>query len=123
MADLNKMMDNLESRSKKVSRELKELLGLYDGVFRQTQKEFQQERVASGNMDGLEDFYRLVNTLRRNRDIIGSLERGIRGMRPLNKFRFIEEEVPQSEDEAKKQPMDMYLSEPAEAEEPEDIDG
>jgi len=124
MADLNKMMDNLESRSKRLSKEIREFIGIYDNVFREANKEFQQERVAAGNMDGLEDFYRLVNTLKRNRDILGSLERGIRGMRPLNKFRFIEEEVPQSEEEAKDQPAEMYEYEPAEAEEPEEeIDG
>ena len=52
-----------------------------------------EERTASGGMTGLEDFYRMVQTIRRNRDVVGSTLRGLANLRPLAGFQVIEEEI------------------------------
>jgi hypothetical protein len=43
-------------------------------------------------MTGLEDFYRMIQTIRRNRDVIGSLVRGVINLRSLKEFKVVEED-------------------------------
>jgi hypothetical protein len=85
-------MADTKGRSERVSRELKGLLTSYESLYREANMTFMSERAASGTLDGLEDFYRLVNIIRRNRDVAGSLVRGLRSLRAMDKFRFVEEE-------------------------------
>jgi len=85
-------MSNLISKSLKIEKSLKDFFIEYENLFRESNNQFMSERSSSGTMDGLDDFYRLVNTIRRNRDVAGSLLRGFKNLRPINKFRFIEEE-------------------------------
>ncbi len=54
------------------------------------------QRMATGN-DGLEEFYRLLLLVRRNRDVIGSLNQGAKNLRPMGQFKFIEEDLPKRE--------------------------
>ena len=44
-------------------------------------------------MEGLEAFYLAVQTVRRNRDVIMSLAKGLKSLRPLANFKFVEEEI------------------------------
>jgi hypothetical protein len=42
--------------------------------------------------------------MRRNRDVIGSLVRGSQGLRPVDKFKFVEEDIPDEPKIPKKKP-------------------
>lgn len=90
MADLNKLMNNVLKQSAHLKKDLKKLLTDYEILHREAHHEFSGERLMTGSMEGLEDFYTLVNIIRRNRDIIGSLTRGINSLRPMDKFQFVE---------------------------------
>jgi hypothetical protein len=93
MADLNKILNNIQNKTSSVEESVQTLLAQYDDLFRESTKLFNEERTASdGKMDGLEDFYRMVQTIRRNRDVIGSITRGIKSIRPINQFKIIEED-------------------------------
>ncbi len=45
-------------------------------------------------MEGLEQFHRLIQIIRRNRDVAGSLVRGISNLRSMSDFKFVEEDIP-----------------------------
>jgi hypothetical protein len=92
---MNKDLTKLHERFFKIKVDLKDLLDDYDGAFREINKIYVDERTFSGTTAGLEDFYRLLQVMRRNRDVIGSLVRGSSGLRPVDKFKFVEEEVPE----------------------------
>jgi hypothetical protein len=45
------------------------------------------------SLEGLEDFYHLVQILKRNRDVISTTLRSLKNLRPLDKFKFVEEDI------------------------------
>ena len=94
MLDLNKRMGSVHDKGKKLEQHTINLLRDYEDLCRESLRSFRNERsVAQGAMDdGLEDFYRVVQILKRNRDMVKSLLRGIKNMRPLDKFKFVEED-------------------------------
>lgn len=94
MADLNRNMMELQKKFSRIGVDLKDLLVEYDGMFREINNLYLSERLASGNSTGLEDFFRLLQTVKRNRDVIASVLRGCSGYRPVDKFKIVEEDVP-----------------------------
>lgn len=103
MADLNDLLSEVQNQSKDLNKRIKDLFIKYDHLYKESYKRLVLERdAASGNMDGLEEFYRLVNIIRRNRDVTGSLARGVRGLRATVRFKFVEEDT--SEIPKKKEP-------------------
>ena len=92
--DLNRNMQSLQDRFLKVKSELKDLLVGYEELHHEINKLYVRELSASKTSEGLEDFYRLLQTIRRNRDVTGSLYRGSQGLRPVDKFSFVEEDIP-----------------------------
>lgn len=96
MPDLNKMLDDVQKQSKDITRRLERLLGTYEDLYREGNSIYQRERL--GSSDGLDDFHRLVQIVRRNRDVAGSLLRGVRNLRPISDFRFIEEDFEEVQD-------------------------
>jgi hypothetical protein len=92
MADLNKLLDGIQKDGADIEHKLKGFLGMYEELFREANRQFSQERSASSSMQGLEEFYRLVQTVKRNRDVVGSLLRGMGNMRSLVGFKFVEED-------------------------------
>jgi hypothetical protein len=94
MADLNKEMINIQEHFLKIKEELKRLLLGYDELYREINWNYINERKASTSSEGFEDFYKLLLTIRRNKDLIGSLVRGCEGIKTIDKFKFIEEEIP-----------------------------
>lgn len=94
MADLNKLMLDIQDESVDVERRLKILLSKYDTLYKEGNNQFVQERIASnGSMEGLEDFRRLILTIKRNKDVMASLVRGVDNLRSIKEFKFIEEEI------------------------------
>lgn len=91
--DINKDLSNIQQVSKKVEAQVIDLFRNYEELFKRMDRSFREEKQASTSLSGLEDFYRLVQTVRRNKDIVGSLVRGIRGLRSLSEFRVVEEEI------------------------------
>ena len=100
--DMNKTMQELQERFSKIKIDLRKILDDYDGMVREINKQYMDERQASGSMEGLDGFYRLLQVMRRNRDVIGSLVRGSLGLRPVDKFKFVEEDIPEPKVEKKK---------------------
>ena len=95
MADMNKIKSSIQEESIEIERRLRELLVKYEDFYREGNKMFVDERQASQSMDGLEDFYRLIQTIRRNRDVVASLFRGMKNIRSIDRFQFVEEEIPE----------------------------
>ena len=89
--DLNKILNEVQKDSSNIEKQLKAMFGKYSNFYQEANSQFNEERTASNSMTGLEDFYSMVQTIRRNRDVIGSLLRGINSLRPLNDFKVIEE--------------------------------
>jgi hypothetical protein len=100
--DMNKTMQELQERFARIQIDLRKLLDDYDGTVREINKQYMTERQALGSMEGLDGFYRLLQVMRRNRDVIGSLDRGSQGLRPVDKFKFVEEDIPEPKVEKKK---------------------
>ena len=91
-SDLNKTMDEAVKLSSEVKKELKNLLFLYDGFLREANHILLQERMASTNPNELGDFVYLMHLIKRNRDVVGSLNKGISNLRNLSGFSFVEDE-------------------------------
>ena len=111
--DLNKMLSDVQKKSADVKRYLLDLLGTYDDFYRASNHSFMQERAAAKSMDGFEDFYRMVQSIRRNRDVISSMVRGIASLRTLAEFKVIEEDVPEPKQKTTPQPAQPQPAVPA----------
>lgn len=96
MPDLNTLMTNVQKKGLDLQNQLQDLLIQYDELYRESNNRFMSERLSAGTMNGLEDFYHLVQIIRRNRDVVGSLSRGLRNIRAMNKFKFVEQDVPEA---------------------------
>jgi hypothetical protein len=90
MADLNKIKISIQNESKKVEDSLKKFYSNYEILYREVNRQYLTERTASPRED-YRDFFRLLQTIKRNKDLTASLLRGFSNMRPLYGFRFIEE--------------------------------
>lgn len=101
--DLNKIMDLIQKDSKDLETRMQNLMEKYENFYREGNRQYMQERAAAESIEGLEDFYLLVQTTRRNKDVIGSLLRGIKGLRNLSKYKFVEETVPVTKPKKKKE--------------------
>jgi len=96
MADINTMITEVQAKSQKIRKELQDLINEYEELYRVSNRTFMEERsAANGSMQGFEEFYRMVQTIRRNRDTIGSMLRGLQMLRPLAEFKIVEEEMPE----------------------------
>ena len=93
--DLNLTISEIKKTGTDVERKLKDFFGNYDSFYREALHQYESERTVSG-IKGLEDFYRLVQTVRRNRDVVGSLIRGMENLRPITEFRWVEEDIPEA---------------------------
>lgn len=115
MPDLNKLITDIENTSKELKIKLGDLLKKYEDLYREGNRQFRTERSASaGSLEGLEEFHRLVLIVKRNKDVIGSLTRGITGLRTISTFKFVEEEVPVPKPKKAKKSIskEMIVSEP-----------
>lgn len=135
MPDLNKIMNEIQKESTSLETNIKGLLLKYETLFRDGNRIFIQERLKTGSMEGLESFHRLINTIRRNRDVISSLLRGCNNLRSISDFKFVEEQEPKAsssknkKSRKKQEKVSFYdfpeiddIEEP-EYETPEDFDG
>ena len=105
MADLNNQLISISKKGEDVQTRLKELLVGYDNLLREGNRMLLEERMASdGSWEGLDDFVRLMHLLKRNRDIRGSMCRGIASVRSMSGFKFIEEDIADRVDKKKKKP-------------------
>lgn len=90
MADLNKIKINIQNESKKVEDSLRKFYSNYEILYREVNRQYLSERTASPRED-YRDFFRLLQTIKRNKDLTASLLRGFSSLRPLSGFSFIEE--------------------------------
>ncbi|MBE3086160.1 MAG: hypothetical protein IMZ64_08085 [Bacteroidetes bacterium] len=92
MADLNRQLIGISQKTARLKDDLVALLREYEGIYHEANGVYLTEKVSSNN-GGLEDFYILLQTIRRNRDVVGSVLKGLSNIRPTEKFKFIEEEI------------------------------
>ena len=119
MADLNKQLVGMSQKTVKIRDDLISLLREYEGLYHEANGIYLTERLSSNN-GGLEDFYMLLQTIRRNRDVVGSVLKGLSNIRPTEKFKFIEEETPSpkkppQKEKKKKNYLEVPVSEVGEA--------
>lgn len=94
MADLNRQLIGVTQKTSRLKDDLIALLRDYEGLFHEANGLYLAEERTSDNA-GLEDFYMLIQTIRRNRDLIGSVLKGISNIRPTDRFKFVEEDIPE----------------------------
>ncbi len=123
MADLNKLMEAIQKEGTDLEKRLKTFLINYEDLHRQGNMQLMTERTAArGSMEGLEEFYRLVQIIRRNRDVAGSLVRGITNLRSMSKYKFVEEDIPKPPvKKARKKKITPKVPPPEPIPEPEEI--
>ena len=90
--DLNRQLININQKTARLKEEIMSLLRDYEGLYHESNGLYLSEKLAS-NDEGLDDFYILLQTIRRNRDIVGSLYKGLNGIRSTDRFKFVEEDV------------------------------
>jgi hypothetical protein len=104
MADFNGKLMDLQNKTSKIQMELTTLLREYDSLYREANTTYIEQKMASGN-EGLEDFQKFLMTIRRNRDVFGSLAQGAKSVRPMGHFKFIEDDLTQ--EKRKKSPAQV----------------
>jgi hypothetical protein len=93
MADLNVLKTQIISESVELNNLMKSLYKNYEGLYKESLLELSAARTAAGGSTaGLEEFYSLVQMVKSNRNIISTLMRGLKSIRPMDKFTFIEED-------------------------------
>jgi len=96
MADLNILKTQIVSDSATLDKLMKGLYKNYEGLYKECLLELSAARTAAGGSTaGLEEFYSLVQMVKNNRNIISSIARGLKSLRPMDRFTFIEEDVPE----------------------------
>ena len=119
MAELNNMMSEVQKNGFVIKDKMKDLLMQYDGLLREGNRILLEERMSSGSMSGLEDFVRLMHIIKRNRDVIGSLMRGVSNIRAFTGFRFVEEPIKEKPPKPKRKPAPVEIPQiPTEITEP-----
>jgi hypothetical protein len=125
MPDLNRLISDIEKSSSEIKVKLSELFINYENLYREGNNQLRTERTASaGSMEGLEEFRRLILYVRRNKDVVASLMRGITNLKVISTFKFIEEEVeiPKPELKPKLKSKEIKSSTPNIIEVPEPIE-
>ena len=108
-SDLNKKMREALKMGSSVKGGLKNLLYIYEYLLKEGNHILLRERMASTSPGELEDFVRLMHLIKRNRDILGALNKGITNIRDLSEFSFVESD----EDEASMKPENIVNEEAA----------
>ena len=102
MADLNRQLINVSQKTARLKEEIFSLLRDYEGLYGESNGLYLSEKISSNN-EGLDDFYTLLQTIKRNRDIVGSVFKGMNGIRSTDRFKFVEEDIPKKKEKEKKQ--------------------
>jgi hypothetical protein len=106
MADFNRQLINVSQKTARLKEELLSLFRDYEKLYGESNNLYLSEKVASNN-EGLDDFFILLQTLRRNRDIIGSVFKGLHGIRPTERFKFVEEDIAEKKEKEKKEKIKL----------------
>jgi hypothetical protein len=97
----NQVIADLQKKSTKTKKDLEFLLKKYEDLLHEINAVYLEERMAvmssrdgeGRTEDDLRGFYKLIQVLKRNRDIIGSTLRGFSNLRPTSEFKFVEEDI------------------------------
>ena len=95
----NQVIADLQKKSTKTKKDLEFLLKKYEDLLHEINAVYLEERMAvmssrdgeGRTEDDLRGFYKLIQVLKRNRDIIGSTLRGFSNLRPTSEFKFVEQ--------------------------------
>ena len=98
MADLNALKTKIISDSAQLGNQMKNLYTDYESLYKECLLTLSAARTAAGGSTaGLEEFYSLVTMVKNNRNIVSFLIRNLKGLRPMDKFTFIEEDIAEPE--------------------------
>jgi hypothetical protein len=86
-------MEELQSESGLIKQKIRDLLISYDNLVREVNTVYMNELTEAGSSEDFGEFFRLLQTLKRNRDVIGSVVRGFNNLRPTAGFKFVEEDL------------------------------
>lgn len=111
-SDLNKLLILIQKDSKSLEQKMKELMVEYEELYRSGNRQYIEERTASNSTEGLEEFYVLIQTVRRNRDVMGSLLRGINNLRSLERFKIVEKNIPSPRQAKKREKVEAPVLPP-----------
>jgi len=98
MADLNRQLINISEKTARLKEDIISLLRDFERLYGESNSIYISEKISSNN-EGLEDFYILLQTIRRNRDIVGSVFKGLGGIRSTERFKFVEEDIAEKKKE------------------------
>lgn len=94
MPDLNNMISDASSLTKKVSKDLKMLAAIYEELNKEAFSVFRDEYVRQdGKLDGLEDFYSLVAQSKGNKKSVGIALNLIYRLKDISDFSASEESI------------------------------
>ena len=91
-SDLNDMLIDIRRKTSKIKIEAKKFLTDYENLYREAHRVFLQEQIRVGGLEGLEEFRYLTQILKRNRDVVMSMDKASNNIRSTEQFSFIEEE-------------------------------
>lgn len=102
MADVETMLKAVQGQSEQIHAQLTDLLGKYEDLHRESSNLLTTERMKTSpaEMHELDNMYFMVMCVRRNRDIVGSMLRGVGSLRSLSEFKVVEEDVPETKTKA-----------------------
>lgn len=92
MADMNKTRDDITNILKKIKRDMSTLCGLYDNLSNEIEKSFREELgEQKGSIEGLEDFYQLTISIKRNAMIVKNSAGLLNKMKNISNYNITEE--------------------------------
>lgn len=92
MSEVNKMISDVSSLSKKVAKDLTTLTHVYHMLFDDINHRFKEELVRqNGKIDGLEDFYSLLITLKGDKTKVRNALSLLGGLKDISQFNVSEE--------------------------------
>lgn len=98
MADLDKIIKDIENLRTKVTPELEHLDKMYNTLKEEINDKFQEERRAqNGDLKGLEDFYSLLITIKRDTNVIRNVNGLFKRLNRLSDYKVSEEMIEESE--------------------------
>jgi len=99
MSDTNKMISDISSLSKKVNKDIMRLMEVYNMLFNDVNHRFKEEYVRqNGKINGLEDFYSLVITLKGDKTKVANAFGLINRLKDISQFNISEEALEEQQE-------------------------
>lgn len=99
MSEVNKMISDVSSLSKKIAKDLDTLSSVYHRLFDDINHRFKEELLRqNGKINGLEDFYSLVILLKADKTKVRNALSILGGLKDISQFNVSEEALEEEQD-------------------------